>query len=62
MVARATDRGRLTLLNRTLTSRTPDGRSETQDIASPEELLAVLERHFGITLSGDFDAGAIFLK
>ncbi len=62
MVARATDRGRLTLLNRTLTSRTADGRSETQDIASPEELLAVLERHFGITLSDDFDAGAIFLK
>jgi len=50
MVARATPHGRLNLLNRRFTRRTNDGTSDARELKSPEELLAVLEREFGIAL------------
>lgn len=48
LVARSTEEGRLTLLNRELTRRGRDGVAHTTVIASPDELLQVLEREFGL--------------
>ena len=57
LVARATPNGgRVGLLNRDLTVRQRDGRAEHRVLASPEELLAVLEEHFGL----EFPAGTRF--
>ncbi len=56
LVARSTERGRLTLLNRELTRRGPDGVGHTTLIGSPDELLEVLEREFGLR----FPAGTRF--
>lgn len=50
MAARATPTGRITLNNRRLTRRTTGGASEAHDLQSPDELLDVLARDFGITL------------
>jgi len=50
IVARATPTGRVTLLNRELTMRGPDGVGHTHLIESPEALLEVLARHFGLDL------------
>jgi N-hydroxyarylamine O-acetyltransferase len=48
MVARATNDGRVSLLNRELTLRRHDGTSESRIVTSPELLLDVLEEHFGL--------------
>lgn len=50
LVARSTEAGRLTLLNRELTRRGHDGVADTTVIGSPDELLEVLEREFGLRL------------
>jgi N-hydroxyarylamine O-acetyltransferase len=42
------DGGRVGLLNRELTVRGRDGRAERRVIASPDELLEMLEQHFGL--------------
>ncbi len=57
LVARATADGRLTLFNREFTVRQRDGRSEKRILATPDELLAVLAEHFGLT----FPAGTRFV-
>jgi N-hydroxyarylamine O-acetyltransferase len=49
-VARATPGGRITLSDQTLTRRTNDGWSEARELSSPDELLQVLAREFGISL------------
>jgi len=46
IVARATEWGRITLSNRELCIRQRDGRAETQQLASAEELLSALAEHF----------------
>jgi N-hydroxyarylamine O-acetyltransferase len=52
IVARAGPHGqRLTIDNRTFTIRGADGVGRSQPIASPEELLSILDRHFGIVLA-----------
>lgn len=56
MVARATADGRCTLLNRELTLRRRDDRAEKRELATPDELLAVLAEHFGLR----FPAGTRF--
>lgn len=48
LVTRATRDGRLSLLNRELTRRGPDGVGHTTVIASPAELLRVLDEEFGL--------------
>ncbi|UJR85324.1 arylamine N-acetyltransferase family protein [Sandaracinus amylolyticus] len=52
IAARPTKNGRLRLVNRELTFQTPDGPAEVHTIASAAELRRVLEREFGIDLSG----------
>lgn len=47
-LARA-DGGRITLLNRDLTVRTPDGTATTRALASPAELIEVLRGEFGLS-------------
>jgi N-hydroxyarylamine O-acetyltransferase len=48
-VARASpDGGRVTLLNRELTHRARDGGGRTHIVASPDELIGVLAREFGL--------------
>jgi N-hydroxyarylamine O-acetyltransferase len=50
LVARALpDGARVTLLNRELTVRQRDGQAERRILASPDELLAVLEEKFGLS-------------
>ena len=57
IAARALPDGRrLTLLNRELTKRQPDGSAETTSIDSPEQLLEVLESGFGL----HFPTGTMF--
>lgn len=56
MVARATADGRCTLLNRELTLRQRDGRTEKRQIATADELLDVLAEHFDLR----FPAGTRF--
>ena len=56
MVARATPTGRLTLLDRELSLRHPDGTADKRLIATPDELLAVLDEDFGL----HFAAGTRF--
>ncbi len=54
LVARALpDGGRLGLLNRNLTVRDRDGRAEHRAIASPEELLVVLDERFGLRFAAE---------
>ncbi|MBL4684047.1 MAG: arylamine N-acetyltransferase [Nannocystaceae bacterium] len=48
MVARATNDGRISLNNRTLTVRAADGTAHKEELASPEDLLSVLKEHFGL--------------
>lgn len=50
MVTRSTDDGRLSLLNRELTRRGRDGVGHVHQIGSPDELLEILEREFGLAL------------
>ena len=50
------DGGRLSVLNREFTMRDPSGEGRTRMLASPDELLAVLDEHFGL----HFDAGTTF--
>ena len=47
-VARATEKGRLSLLNRAFTTR-EGGRAETRTLGSPDELLEVLRDAFGLS-------------
>jgi N-hydroxyarylamine O-acetyltransferase len=56
IVARATPAGRLTLLDRELTLRHPDGTAGKRPIATPDELLDVLNDDFGL----HFPAGTRF--
>jgi N-hydroxyarylamine O-acetyltransferase len=52
LVARALpDGGRIGILNRELTVRQRDGRAEHRVLGSPDELLAVLDEHFGLTFA-----------
>jgi N-hydroxyarylamine O-acetyltransferase len=52
LVARALpDGARVTLLNRELTVRQRDGQAERRILASPDELLAVLEEKFGLSFT-----------
>lgn len=48
MVARATPDGRRTLFNRELTFRHRDGTAEKRELATSDELLAVLAEHFDL--------------
>lgn len=49
MVARALDGGRrVTLLNRELTVRSPDGSAETEALTDPQSLLRALSTHFAL--------------
>ncbi len=48
MVARASPDGRRTLFNREFTFRHRDGRSEKRELATPDELLAVLAEQFDL--------------
>lgn len=48
MAARATEDGRLTVLNREFTVRGPDGVGQVQVLRDEDELLAVLAQHFGL--------------
>ena len=48
IAARATPTGRLTLVDRTLTRRGKDGQGVDEVIGSADELLAVLDREFGL--------------
>ncbi len=48
--------GRLTLLNRELTVRGRDGMGQKRQVASPDELVAVLDREFGL----QFPPGTVF--
>jgi N-hydroxyarylamine O-acetyltransferase len=58
IVSRAAPEGvRLTLQNNEFSIRGRDGRSDTQKLASPEELLEVLATHFGLY----FPAGTRFV-
>jgi N-hydroxyarylamine O-acetyltransferase len=50
IVARATDDGRIALVDRELTVRDRDGRPTTRTLAGHDELLAVLAEHFGVRL------------
>lgn len=50
MAARATADGRLTLLDREFTRRRADGAVETTRLRDQDDLLAVLQREFGIEL------------
>ena len=50
MVALATPTGRKTLLDRRLSFRSAGGSSEARLLATPAELVAVLEHEFGIVL------------
>ena len=57
VAARAAPAGvRLTLLNHEFTLRHADGRAEKRELATPDELLDVLARHFGL----HFPAGTRF--
>lgn len=47
-VARVGDGCRYALINRELVTRYADGRSEKRELATPDELLDVLARHFGL--------------
>ncbi len=49
MVARGTDDGRVTLIDRTFKRRGPNGKSDKTQINSPTQLLELLDRHFGLT-------------
>jgi N-hydroxyarylamine O-acetyltransferase len=56
IVARASQDGRVTLSNRELRIRQHDGRSETHELTSPEQLLRALAEHFEL----HFPAGTEF--
>ena len=56
LVARAERDRRVIIYNCDFTYRYPDGRAETRNIATPEELLALLAVHFGL----HFPAGTRF--
>ena len=47
------DGGRLSLLNRELTRRGPDGQAVSHMLRTPAELLVVLEREFGMHFPAD---------
>ncbi len=56
IVARATEEGRLVLVNRELARRDREGRATTRELGGPDELLAVLDEEFGLR----FPAGTRF--
>jgi N-hydroxyarylamine O-acetyltransferase len=59
IVARAAPQGgRITLQNDEFSTRGRDGRADTRNLNSPEELLEVLATHFGL----HFPAGTRFMK
>ncbi|MFN7983954.1 MAG: hypothetical protein U0Q11_19065 [Vicinamibacterales bacterium] len=47
------DGGRLSLLNRELTRRGPDGQAVSHLLSTPAELLVVLDREFGMHFPAD---------
>ena len=49
MVTRATAGGRISVVNRELRIRQRDWRTEVRELATPAELLAALDEHFGMT-------------
>ena len=53
MAARATEDGRVTLLDRVLTRRRTGGEAETHTSATPDELIALLASEFGLELPPD---------
>jgi N-hydroxyarylamine O-acetyltransferase len=53
LVARATETGRVTILNDQLSIRAADGVAEKKKIASQGELRSLLRAHFGIDLPSD---------
>jgi len=53
MAARATAAGRVTLVNRELSFRDRAGVADTRTLASPAELLAALDEHFGLRFPAD---------
>ena len=53
MAARATEDGRVTLLDRVLTRRRTGGEAETHTSATPAELIALLASEFGLELPPD---------
>jgi N-hydroxyarylamine O-acetyltransferase len=53
IVARATPTGRVTLLNRELTERGPDGVGHTRLLESPEALVSALAQHFDLDLPAE---------
>lgn len=55
IVAMPTEVGRVLLLNKTLTTKYPDGTSETRDIATHAEYLDVLRSVFKLTLPANFE-------
>lgn len=55
------DGKRVALANRELTWRAADGSVERRVLAGPDELLRALREHFGIALSPDTPATALFL-
>jgi len=56
MVARATPDGRCTLLNREFTIRSHNGQAQKRELATPDQLLAVLAEYFDLS----FPAGTRF--
>jgi N-hydroxyarylamine O-acetyltransferase len=60
-VARATPDGRLALLNRRFTRRQRGNVTEQRELASPEELLEVLDREFGLAFpkGTEFDCSGL---
>jgi N-hydroxyarylamine O-acetyltransferase len=48
IVTRATDEGRISLVNRELRIRQRDGRTEVRELETPADLLAALAEHFGL--------------
>ena len=51
--ARVTHDRRVIIFNCDFTYRYPDGRAETRNIESPEELLSLLDEHFGLKFPAD---------
>lgn len=62
LVTRATRDGRLSLHNRELTRRGPDGVGHTQRLGSPAELLRVLDEEFGLSFPADTRFGCEQLR
>jgi N-hydroxyarylamine O-acetyltransferase len=53
VVTRVDGDRRITLFNRELTFREPDGKADRQEVRSPDELLEILRRHFSLHFPPD---------